>query len=85
MLSGLLTDLLGYRGTLAIYAPLAALGPGVAWWTLPSVPFGDVGEGAEKPAARAGPATLATLRRLDPRPLVPAYVNFATCSRRAAW
>jgi hypothetical protein len=59
----MLTDLLGYRGTLAIYAPLAALGPGIAWWTLPRVPSGDGPEGTAKPAAGAGPGTLATPRR----------------------
>jgi MFS family permease len=75
--SGLLIDLLGYRGTLAIYAPLAALGLGIAWWTLPRVPSGDGPEGAAKPAEGAGPGTLVALRRLDPRLLVPAYVNFA--------
>jgi MFS family permease len=78
VLSGLLTDLLGYRGTLAIYAPLAALGLGIAWWTLPRVPSGDGPESVAKPAAGAGPGTLAALRRLDPRLLVPAYVNVAS-------
>ena len=79
VLSGLLTDLLGYRGTLAIYAPLAALGLGIAWWTLPRGPSGDGsgGRGDSRPR-RAGPGTLATLRRLDPRLLVPAYLNFAS-------
>ena len=78
VLSGLLTDLLGYRGTLAIYTPLAALGLGIAWWTLPRGPSRDGPEGAAKPSAGAGPSTLATLRRLDPRLLVPAYLNFAS-------
>jgi MFS family permease len=75
VLSGLLTDLLGYRGTLAIYAPLAALGLAIAWWTLPRA---DSPESAPRPAAGTNPGTLATLRRLDPRLLVPAYVNFAS-------
>ena len=35
-------------------------------------------EGAAKPAAGAGPGTLAALRRLDPRLLVPACLNFAS-------
>ena len=77
VLSGFLTDLLGYRGTLAIYVPLTALGLGIALWVLR--------EGDAAPAHPATPAaghaplgTLATLRRLDPRLLAPAYVCFAT-------
>jgi len=78
VLSGLLTDLLGYRGTLAIYAPLAALGLGIAWWTLPSAPSVDGPEPAVTSATGTGPSTLATLRRLDSRLLVPAYLSFAS-------
>jgi MFS family permease len=77
VLSGLLTDLLGYRGTLAIYAPLAALGLGIAWWTLPRGSSGMVLRVA-KPAAGAGSSTLAALRRLDPHLLVPACLTFAS-------
>lgn len=77
VLSGVLTDLLGYRGTLAIYVPLTALGLGIAIWVLRE---GDVAPGHHAtPAAGATPlGTLATLRRLDPRLLAPAYVCFAT-------
>jgi MFS family permease len=79
VLSGVLTDLLGYRGTLAIYVPLAALGLGIAIWTLRSAPP-NAGSAwaAASPAARDGLGTLAALRRLDPRLLVPAYVNFVS-------
>ncbi len=74
-LAGFLTDALGYRGSLAVYVPLAALGLGIALWVL--------GEPAPRPLAGrptpgAGLATLASLRALDRRLLVPAYVNFAS-------
>ena len=76
VLSGFLTDLLGYRGTLMIYVPLAALGLGVAIWVLRD------GDMAHERPARSGTGTplgtLAALRRLDPRLLAPAYVCFAT-------
>ena len=76
VLSGFLTDLLGYRGTLMIYVPLAALGLGVAIWMLRD------GALAHERPARSGTGTplgtLAALRRLDPRLLAPAYVCFAT-------
>jgi len=78
VLSGFLTDLLGYRGTLAIYVPLTALGLGMALWVLRE---GDPApaHSAPSPAAGSPPlGTLATLRRLDPRLLAPAYVCFAT-------
>jgi MFS family permease len=78
VLSGFLTDLLGYRGTLAIYVPLTALGLGIALWVLRA---GDPApaHSAPSPAAGSPPlGTLATLRRLDPRLLAPAYVCFAT-------
>ncbi len=76
VLSGFLTDLLGYRGTLMIYVPLAALGLGVAIWVLR-----DGDERPERPSGIApgtAPGTLASLRRLDPRLLAPAYVCFVT-------
>lgn len=76
VLSGFLTDLLGYRGTLMIYVPLAALGLGAAIWVLRD------GALAHTRPARSGTGTplgtLAALRRLDPRLLAPAYVCFAT-------
>ena len=78
VLSGFLTDLLGYRGTLAIYVPLTALGLGIALWVLRA---GDAAPAHPAPPAAAGSlplGTLATLRRLDPRLLAPAYVCFAT-------
>jgi len=84
VLSGFLTDLVGYRGTLAIYVPLAVLGLVAAVVVLRA----SDAEGAERPArpeVRAGrsegtdaDSTVATLRRLDPRLLVPAYVAFAS-------
>lgn len=76
VLSGFLTDLLGYQGTLMIYVPLAALGLGAAIWVLRD------GALAHTRPARSGTGTplgtLAALRRLDPRLLAPAYVCFAT-------
>lgn len=77
VLSGVLTDLLGYRGTLAIYVPLAVAGLGVAYWTLRTAP--PRAEPATTPAATGDAlGTLAALRRLDRRLLVPAYVNFVS-------
>ncbi len=75
VLSGVLTDLLGYRGTLAVYVPLAALGLVVAVWALRALGPGDHG-GTR--GVTAGLGTLAALRRLDPRLLAPAYVNFTS-------
>lgn len=78
VLSGFLTDLLGYRGTLAIYVPLTALGLGIAMWVLRD---SDATPAHHVTRAAAGAAPLgvfATLRRLDPRLLAPAYVCFAT-------
>jgi MFS family permease len=78
VLSGFLTDLLGYRGTLAMYVPLTAVGLGVAVWVLRE---GDASPAREVKAVEPGAeplGTLATLRRLDPRLLAPAYVCFAT-------
>lgn len=84
VLSGFLTDLLGYRGTLAVYVPLAALGLGLALWVLRGGNAGSARRAAPaapgvplRPGAGA-PGALATLRRLDPRLLAPAYVCFAT-------
>jgi MFS family permease len=75
VLSGFLTDWLGYRGTLRIYVPLALLGIVVAMMVLRKRSTPEA-----RPAASARPAgglgALATLRRLDPRLLAPAYVNF---------
>lgn len=76
VLSGFLTDLLGYRGTLMIYAPLAAVGLAVAMWTLRD---GDLAQARPASAASgASGGTLAALRALDPRLLAPAYVCFVT-------
>lgn len=75
VLSGVLTDLLGYRGTLAVYVPLAALGVVVAVWALRALGPGDHGS-PRGVAASLG--TLAALRRMDPRLLAPAYVNFTS-------
>jgi MFS family permease len=75
VLSGFLTDLLGYRGTLMIYVPLAALGILVAVLLLRE----RDGRPVRRPAAMAGGlGTLASLRRLDRRLLAPAYVNFVS-------
>jgi MFS family permease len=73
VLSGFLTDLVGYRGTLMVYVPLAVLGIVVAF-----VVLRDHDAGPMRPAAPGGLGTLATLRRLDPRLLAPAYVNFVS-------
>jgi MFS family permease len=76
VLSGFLTDLLGYRGTLMVYVPLAALGLGVAIWVLRD---GDEAHARPARSETTSPlGTLAALRRLDPRLLAPAYVCFAT-------
>jgi MFS family permease len=84
VLSGFLTDLVGYRGTLAIYAPLAVLGLVAAVVVLRAADAEGV-ERQARPEVRAGRSagadavgTVATLRRLDPRLLVPAYVAFAS-------
>ena len=76
VLSGVLTDLVGYRGTLAIYVPLAAAGIGIAFWTLRTAQP-RAAEPEATPAANAL-GMLAALRRLDRRLLVPAYVNFVS-------
>lgn len=76
VLSGFLTDLLGYRGTLMIYAPLAAVGLGVAMWVLRDGDFAHPRATVATVATEV--STLAALRRLDPRLLAPAYVCFVT-------
>jgi MFS transporter, DHA1 family, multidrug resistance protein len=76
VLSGFLTDRLGYRGTLMIYVPLTALGLGVAFWVLRG--GHEAWARAEGAVTRDSQGTLADLRRLDPRLLAPAYVFFAT-------
>ena len=75
VLSGFLTDLLGYRGTLVIYVPLAALGILVAVLVLRDRDDAPVRRPAAAPGGLGIPATL---RRLDPRLLAPAYVNFVS-------
>ena len=67
VLSGFLTDLLGYRGTLAIYVPLTALGLGIALWALARATRGprarDAGGGkAARYARHAAPARPAPAR-----------------------
>jgi DHA1 family multidrug resistance protein-like MFS transporter len=74
VLSGFLTDLVGYRGTLMVYVPLAALGIVVAFVVLRDHDAGPM----RRAAPAGGLGTLATLRRLDPRLLAPAYVNFVS-------
>jgi len=76
LLSGFLTDRLGYRGTLMIYAPLAAVGLVVAVWVLRG--SRDARTRPPVAAATATEGTLRALRRLDPRLLAPAYVCFVT-------
>ena len=82
ILCGVLTDVLGYRGTLAVYVPLTALGLAVAAWVLrapratPS-PARAAAARAHPPRATGNAGTLASLRRLDPSLLAPAYVNLA--------
>jgi len=74
LLSGVLTDLLGYRATLAVYVPLTAIGCLVALLTLrhlaPRAPDAVM-------ASRRG-GTPAMLGSLDRRLLAPAAVNFAS-------
>jgi DHA1 family multidrug resistance protein-like MFS transporter len=75
VLSGFLTDLMGYRGTLMIYVPLAGLGILVALLVLRD----RDGEPMRRPAAASGGlGPLAALRGLDRRLLAPAYVNFVS-------
>jgi MFS family permease len=76
VLSGFLTDLLGYRGTLMIYAPLTAVGLGVAIWVLRDSALAH--PRPESATVGASVGTLAALRGLDPRLLAPAYVCFVT-------
>jgi MFS family permease len=76
VLSGVLVDVIGYRGTLALYVPLTALGLVIALLTVPET----------APARRATPDHASDergrsetgLRALDPWLLVPAYVEFAS-------
>jgi DHA1 family multidrug resistance protein-like MFS transporter len=75
LLSGFLTDLMGYRGTLMVYVPLAVVGIVVALLVLRD----RDSEPMRRPAvARGGLGTLAALRDLDRRLLAPAYVNFVS-------
>ena len=76
VLSGFLTDRIGYRGTLMIYVPLTALGLGVALWVLRG--GHEAWAGAEGAVTRDSQGTLTDLRRLDARLLAPAYVCFVT-------
>lgn len=76
LLSGFLTDRLGYRGTLMVFVPLAAAGLIVAIWVLRD--GRSVRGHPPLPGAGATESTLASLRRLDRRLLAPAYVSFVT-------
>jgi len=70
--SGVLTDLIGYRGTLALYVPLTALGFAVAWFVV----------GETNPANGGMDTTQAsvwtTFGSLDRRLLAPGYIGFAS-------
>jgi len=79
ILSGVLTDLVGYRGTLAIYVPLAAIGLVSAVLVLrASDAEGRSESRSDRSDGAASVGTLGILRCLDPRLLVPAYVAFAS-------
>jgi len=78
LLSGFLTDLVGYRGTLAIYVPLAALGLVSAIVALRGPGAGRRARPAPPPDRHRREGALGARRRLDPRLLVPAYVAFAS-------
>src|SRR5262249_8752905 len=69
-----------YRGTLAVYVPLAAIGLGIAAWTLRGAPTSAerAREPHATPRSTGSLGTLAALRRLDPRLLAPAYASFAS-------
>lgn len=80
-LSGFLTDALGYRGTLMVYAPLAAAGLTVAIVVLRALGPADAertGDEHERRPRQIGVSTLATLRSIHPHLLVPAYVSFVS-------
>ncbi len=68
VLSGVLTDLVGYRGTLALYVPLAAAGLGVALWTLPSARPGTAILAATPPAKATRATNEGTCSRWSRRP-----------------
>ena len=76
VLSGVLVDLVGYRGTLGIYVPLTALGLVIALLTVPETAPARRGvpvrAGDDSARGEAGPHTL------DPWLLVPAYAEFAS-------
>ena len=77
--SGVLTDLLGYRNTLAIYMPLAALGAICAALTLRRSKAADPGARPRAAGERgAGLRGLSMLLKLDPRLLLPAAVSFVS-------
>jgi len=84
VLSGVLTDLVGYRGTLAIYVPLAAAGLVSAVLVLRASDAEGAGgrvrseSRSDRSDGAASVGTLGILRCLDPRLLVPAYVAFAS-------
>jgi MFS family permease len=76
-LGGILADLVGYRGTLALYVPWTALGWLVAFLALRETHAGTLAPTTGEPAAsHARPAVL-DLVGLGPRVAVPAFVSFA--------
>lgn len=79
-LSGFLTDALGYRGTLMVYAPLAAVGLTVAIVVLRALGPADAERTGDEQERRRqiSVGTVATLRSIEPRLLVPAYVSFVS-------
>lgn len=77
-LGGILTDLIGYRGTLAVYVPLTALG-----WLVAFLALRETHPRILAAACRSGHAEreqpgLGDLLGLDPRLAVPAFVSFAS-------
>ena len=82
-LSGVLSDRVGYRGTLAVYTPLTALGGVVAWLGVKETsPARPVVTAAAPRAGRAGSGAvrraLGALRGLDRRLVAPLFASFAS-------
>jgi MFS family permease len=82
-LSGVLSDRIGYRGTLAVYTPLTALGGIVAWlWVTETSPARRAVAAAPTRPERRGLGdvrrVLGALRGLDRRLLAPMFASFAS-------